>query len=254
MMKTIVWFLAFALALVAGSGAPFAAGADKSPTAILDHVDDIYRGSSSHAKMTLHVVTAHATRDMEIEAWSKGKDRFLIRIIGPEKERGTGTLKLGNNVWNYFPKIDRLTKISASMMGGSWMGSHVTNGDLVKQSRMSADYDHKKTFEGARDGTNVIELSLTPKPNAAVVWGKIVVTVRAEDMMPRTIVYYDEDGKLSQTTTFADYKTMGGRLVPSVMRVVPASKPKELTEIRYHSLEFNLPLNDDFFSQRNLQK
>ncbi|HSM60514.1 MAG TPA: outer membrane lipoprotein-sorting protein, partial [Longimicrobiales bacterium] len=65
--------------------------------------------------------------------------------------------------------------------------------------------------------------------------------------------YYDEDGALERTITFHDFRTMGGRLVPSTMLVVPADEPGESTRLIYHELEFDVPLEAEFFSLRNLR-
>ena len=68
------------------------------------------------------VVTRHWTRTMAMEAWSKGTERSLVRILSPQKERGTATLMVGNDLFTYLSKTDRTVKISGGMMGGSWMG------------------------------------------------------------------------------------------------------------------------------------
>ena len=115
---------------------------------ILDKVDDLYRGTSSHGKMTMEVVTSHWNRTLSLEFWSKGKDKSLVRILAPLKEKGTATLRSGNEIWNYLPKVNRVVKLPSSMMSASWMGSHFTNDDLVKQSRFADDY----TFEVTRQG------------------------------------------------------------------------------------------------------
>jgi outer membrane lipoprotein-sorting protein len=221
---------------------------------ILDHVDDLYRGSSSHSTMRMHVVTAQATRDLDIEQWTKGTDRFRMTILAPQKERGISTLMLRGNVWNYFPKIDKLVKLSSSMMGATWMGSHITNNDLAKRQRMRDNYAAAATFEGARYGQSVIELTLTPKPDAPVVWGKIVLVVKAEDHNPIRAFYYDDGVKLAQTVTFSADKRFGRRTLPSSMKFIPAAKPKEYTEVRWRALEFNVDVDDDKFSVRDLQK
>ncbi|WP_394834221.1 outer membrane lipoprotein-sorting protein [Pendulispora rubella] len=237
---------------------PAQAGTRTEPTAdlaaILDYVDDLYSSKSSHTSVAMHVVTEHATRDMKMETWSKGEERFLVRILAPEKEAGTSTLKNGTNVWNYFPKINQVTKVSASLMNAGWMGSHVTNGDIVKRNRMSQSYTYAKSFEGDREGQNVIELTLDPKPNAPVVWGKVVVIVRRSDRNPLQIRYYDEGKALAQTWSFSDIRKLGGRDVPTTIKVVPASKPREYTELHYTSMELNIALDDTLFSQRSLQK
>jgi hypothetical protein len=136
---------------------------------------------------------------------------------------------------------------------GSWMGSHFTNDDLVKESRIVDDYDIRLSYEGPRDGVPVWEFYLTPLPEAAVVWGHIEWQVRKADDMPIWVRYYDEDGALVRTLSFSDYKVMGGRLVPAVMLVVPTDKPTESTKMIYHDLEFGLNLTPDYFSLRNLR-
>ncbi len=242
---------------VLAAGVPIAVGADSarlSAREMLEKVDDLYRGNSSYGKMTMKVVTAHWTREMMVEGWSKGKHKSLMRILSPRKEKGTTTLKSGNNIWNYLPKVKRVIKVPSSMMGGSWMGSHFTNDDLVKESRMSDDYDFKTTFEGKRNGEDVIDITCMPKPEAAVVWGKLVVTVRTSDMQPLAVLYFNEDQELARTMTFSDIKEMGGRRIPTAMKMVPADKPSEYTMFRYDKIEFDVPLKDNIFSLRSLQR
>jgi outer membrane lipoprotein-sorting protein len=202
----------------------------------------------------MRVVTEHYSREMKMEGWSRGKDYSLIRILAPKKEKGTATLKAGKDIWNYLPKIRRVIKVPSSMMGGSWMGSHFTNDDLVKESRMADDYDHEVTFRGDREGVRVIDLTLMPKPLAAVVWGKVVVTVMEKDFMPVGVDYFDEDMIMTRTMAYSDPKQLGGRTLPVRMRIAPTDKTGEYTEILYHEIEFDLDLSEDIFTLRNLQK
>jgi len=229
------------------------AHAQRTGRDIIDHVDRIMRGESSQGVATMEVVTEHWQRSMTMDIWSLGTEYALIRITAPKKEAGTATLKAGDDIWNYLPRVDRTIKIPASLMMGSWMGSHFTNDDIVKESRLIEDYDIAIGYEGLRDGVEVWELDLAPKPEAAVVWGRIVYQVRKRDMMPTWARYYDEDGALVRTFTFSDYKTMGGRLVPARMDARPEDKPTERTTILYSELEFDIGLDRGFFSLRALR-
>jgi outer membrane lipoprotein-sorting protein len=220
---------------------------------IIDHVDRIMRGESSYGTATMEVVTENWERQMSMEVWSLGTEYSLIRITAPKKEQGTATLKAGDEIWNYLPRVDRTIKIPASMMMGAWMGSHFTNDDLVKESRLIEDYDIAISFDGSRDGATVWELTLTPKPEAAVVWGRIEYQVRQDDWMPTWARYYDEDDDLVRTMTFTDFRVLGGRLVPAVMDVRPEDKPGERTTVRYESLEFDIGIDESFFSLRALR-
>ncbi len=213
---------------------------------ILREIEDMWRGTSSHSVLIMQVKTAHYTRDMRMEGWSKGKDKTLVRILAP--------LKSGNDIYSYLPKTDRTIKLTSGMMMGSWMGSHFTNDDLVKESRMEEDYDPSISFEGNRDGMDIIEFTLIPKPDAAVVWGKIVAIVLARDYMPLKYYYYDEDMNIARTMSFSMFEMLGGKVRPKVMKVVPADKPDEYTELVYKELELNISLEDPFFSISSLKR
>jgi outer membrane lipoprotein-sorting protein len=200
------------------------------------------------------VVTRRWTRTLTMRVWSEGTDKALIKVTAPAKEAGTVTLKTGDEIWNYLPKIDRTIRVPTSMMMASWMGSHFTNDDLVKDSRLVRDYDIALEFSGPRDGADVWEFTLTPRPEAAVVWGKIVLQVRQGDLMPTWATYYGEDGGLRRTMRFSDYGMMGGRLVPAATTVVPADKPDESTVIRYRRLAFDVRLPPETFTLGALKR
>jgi outer membrane lipoprotein-sorting protein len=221
---------------------------------ILATVDDLWRGDSSYAVVTMQVKTEHYTRNMRMEGWSKGKERTLFRVLEPLREKGTMTLKSGNHIYTYLPKTDRTIRLTSGMMMGSWMGSHLTNDDLVKEARLEEDYDAAISFEGMRDGHNIIEFTLTPRPDAPVVWGKLLLIIMADSYTPLVELYYDEDMDLARTFTFSDMKMLGGRERPAVLRVVPADEPDEYTEFVYEQLELNIPVNDAIFTKQSLKR
>lgn len=231
-----------------------AVGEDTRASKILEEVDDLWRSTSSSATVTMQVKTKHYTRTVTMESWSKGREKSLVRILSPKKEKGTATLKFGNNIYTYLPKTDRTIRLTSSMMMGSWMGSHFTNDDLVKESRLADDYAPRITYEGMRHGQQVIEFTLTPKPDAPVVWGKIVITVYAETHIPIHSEYYDEDMIKVRTMEFSDIQHMDGRDVPLVLKVIPTDKPDEYTELVYDKITFDIPLDDDFFSLTQLRR
>jgi hypothetical protein len=221
---------------------------------ILEQVDDLWRGESSFAEMTMEVKTEHYERSMKLKAWSLGKDHSLMLITYPPKDRGVATLKVDKDIWNYLPRVNRVIRVPTSMMMANWMGSHFTNDDLVKESRMSEDYESEVTFEGERDGTAIYELTLIPNPDAPVVWGRIEFTVIQDTLIPVRGLYYDEEGILTRTMEFSEVKVLGGREVPAVMTLIPEDKPEERTVITYDSLDLDLDLDIGFFSRANITR
>jgi len=236
-------------------GPPSAAAADdEEARAILLEIDDLWRATSSQGRVRMRVQTENYTRTLLMDSWSKGKDKSLIRILSPLKEKDTVSLKSGNTMYTYLPKTDRTIRLTSSMMMGSWMGSHFTNDDLVKESRLSEDYDPAITFRGERNGRQVIEFTLNPHADAAVVWGRIVMEVTADEHLPIIASYFDEDNILARTIVFHDIQEMGGRRLPALLKVVPADTPGEFTELVYESLRFDLDLPDSFFSLQELRR
>ena len=221
---------------------------------IVERVDRMMRGDSSRGTVQMEIVTRRWTRTLSLEIHSHGTEQALIRVLEPKKEAGTATLKSGSDIWNYLPKIDRTIRVPTSMMMGSWMGSHFTNDDLVKESELVRDYEISMEFEGVRDEQLVWDILLTPYPDAPVVWGKVLYRVRQKDLMPVFARYFGEDGELKRTAVFSDYREMGGRLVPAAMKMIPEDKPEEYTLISYRNLEFDLPIPEGTFSLAALRR
>lgn len=252
MKKTVLTIAGICLGLL--SNATFASSAELDAKQILDRVDDVWRGDSAQGKMTMKVVTAHWTRELKIEFWSKGKDKSLMRILAPKKEMGTTTLMVEHNIWNYLPKVKRVIKVPSSMMGGSWMGSHFTNDDLVKDSRMADDYTFEISFNGKQDRKNVIEITCIPNEDAAVVWGKIIVQVEQDTYLPTKMTYFNEDLEVARTMIFSDVRRMADRTIPAVATIIPADEPKESTTVTYEEIAFDVPIQDNLFSKRSLER
>ena len=229
-------------------------GAEVDPAQILNHVDDLYRGNKARGTIAMKVVTEHWTRSLKLAFWSQGTDHTLARILSPKKEKGTATLRVGNDVWNYLPKVKRVIKVPGSMMGSSWMGSHFTNDDLVRQTRMAEDYNFTVTFSGERAGRVIYEVTCIPKEDAAVVWGKIVVEVLQKGYLPIRTRYYDEELALARTMAFGEVRKSGSRVIPMRLKITPEDKAGEYTEVIYQDLRFDVKLKSDMFTLRQLQR
>ncbi len=235
---------------------PAASAEEAKPTLeeLLDGVDDVQRGESSQARVSMHVKTRRWERTLVMESWSQGEDKSLIRIVSPAKEAGTSTLMVDDNVWNYLPKVDRTMKLPASMMSGSWMGSHFTNNDLISSDRLADDFSYELKAEPGVDGSKHWIIECVPKEDAAIVWGKVIVHVRGEDRIPDQITYWDEDGELVRTMSFLDIQELDGRKVPMKMKLVPTDSPDEFTEVTYESLVFDPELPASTFTLQSLRK
>lgn len=226
-------------------------GASPSVDDLLNTVDELYRSNSSYAKVEMEVITPHWERKMKLDMWSKGLDKTFIRILSPKKDKGVATLRVKNNMWNYFPKIDRTIKIPPSMRMGAWMGSDFTNDDLVKETTLKKDYSSRLVSQES-EPHYIIELK--PRKGTVSVWDKIQVFILKKNMLPTKQEFYDERGNLVRTLLFKDIKVMDGRTLPSVMELIPHKKKGQKTIVRYLKAEFDKGIKKSIFTRKNLQK
>lgn len=227
---------------------------DQRAREIVGGVARLFASKSSIATVEMQIVKPDLQRTISMQLWSLGESKILVRIHQPPEDAGTAILKVGDKTWLYLPKANRTVEMPASMMMTPWMGSDFTLNDVVGQSRLADDYAIATSYMGYRGGAAVSEYTLTPKPAAAVVWGKITLEVRQADLMPVWQRYYDEEGKLIRELSFSEYKYVSGRLIPTQLVMRPLDKTGEQTTITYKDLVFDAPINDETFSLKNLKQ
>jgi outer membrane lipoprotein-sorting protein len=251
--RDIVFRLTMAAALMASASAWSSpqALADHEVGRLLDSMDRLYRSDASYGEVEMIVTTPNWTRRLEMEMWTQGLDRVFIRINSPKKDAGAATLRDHREMWNYFPKIDKVMKIPPSMMMGAWMGSDFTNDDIVKENTLRDDFDAAMLES---DDPAVHMLELIPKEETPSVWGRIVLTLRKDDLLPVEETYYDEKGRPARVMRFSETRTFGSRTVPSRMTIESLSKPGHITTVRYVSATFDEPVDESIFTLRNLRR
>jgi len=248
-MRAAAVLIAFALA-IAGS----AAAQEPSARELVDRVDTLLWGRTLQGEFEMTIATPRWQRTLALRAWMERPKRSFIRILAPAKEKGIGSLRIGAEMWNYLPNVERTVKIPPSMMLQPWMGSDFTNDDLVKQSSAVDDYTQRILRTETTEGGAAYVVEALPGQDAAVVWGKILYWVRKTDFIPLKQEYYSERGELVRVMTFSRLRLMGGRTIPTKWEMRPSDKPGNVTTIVVKSALYDRPIDPEIFTQRNLQK
>jgi len=220
---------------------------------IIKKVDQKMRGNFSYQELEMKIVRPDWERSITMKSWTKGTTYALILITAPAKEKGQVFLKRDKEMWNWVPSIERMIKIPPSMMMQSWMGSDFTNDDLVRESSIVVDYEHNYLGDEDINGITCWKLELDPKPEAPVVWGKIISWIDKEYNQLK-VEYYDEDGYLVNIMNQTDIKKMDDREIPTHLEMIPADEEGKKTVINILSASFDNPIPENFFSQQNMQR
>ena len=136
----------------------------------------------------------------------------------------------------------------------SWMGSDFTNDDLVNESSLVKDYTSEMLGEENIRGYDCYQIKLLPKTDAPVVWGKIIMWVSKDEYHWLRAEYYDEEENLVNTEILSEIKKMDDRKMPTRLEMIPADEEGHKTILIFNEIEFNIDIDESFFSQQNMRR
>jgi hypothetical protein len=242
---------ALACALLAAWLGAGLAAAPPDVEGVLARIDDLYRSKSSIARIEIAVANPRSSRTMRLKAWTRGEEEVLVLVESPARDAGTATLRVGQNLWNWLPRISRTIRVPPAMMLGSWMGTDFTNDDLVKESSLRKDFSSR--IERRSQDPPGWWLTLEVRPGTVGRWARIELLV-GDDGLPVEERHFDRKGRLARTMRFDEVKVLGGRRLPARMVLVPADTEGQRTEMRYLEVQFDVKVPDDTFSLSRLER
>lgn len=226
----------------------------QNATEIVRRADAKMRGKTMQAEMVIRTVRPTWTREMTVKTWALGTQYSMILIKSPQKDEGISFLKRKKEVWNWMPVLERTIKLPPSMMSQSWMGTDFNNDDLVRESSVLEDYTHSFLNDTTIGDRVCYKILMKPKPESAIVWDKVIVSIDKKDYLELNSLFYDEDGELVNIMNATDIKMMDNRLIPTRMEMIPADKRNQKTELIYKQILYDRPLEESFFAIENMKK
>ncbi len=247
----IARLVAFLLAALSTSALPAAEGDAPLPqltareliTAAIDQT----RGRTSFAEMEMEVHRPDWQRTSSIIAWTRGREDALIRFTAPPRDAGNATLKNGDQMWTFTPRLNRVVRLPYSMMSQSWAGSDFSYNDLSRTDALLKHYRHE-LVEARRDGERIVyTIDSIPDADAPVVWGRQRLVLRDDHVLLEQ-TFFDQDGVALKRMETLEIGELGGRLIPRVMRMRRLDEDDHWTEVRYADAQFDLDIPDRRFT------
>lgn len=224
---------------------------------IIRGAEDLMRGATSKGVYKMEVIRPDYHASYEMKFWDdRDGDRSLMVITKSStgKDDGTVFLKKEGNLWMYLPKAGKKLRMPPSMMMDPWMGSDLTNDDLVHESSISEDYDSRIISEEKVSGGARYTLELVPHEDAPVVWGKIIFVIDMPGYIAVRGEYYDEGGRKARTISYSKVMTLGGRKMPTVMEVIPGDKKGQRTVLTIVDIRFGISVSKDYFDVNQMER
>ena len=219
---------------------------------LVGKVLDQTRGMTSYSELTMTVKRPEWTRKSSFTVWTRGREDALIRFTAPPRDVGNATLKKGDQMWTFSPKIKRTVRLPKSMMSQGWAGSDFSYNDLARSDSLLQHYELAIVLEQNEDDHTVYTIEAIPKENAPVVWGKEVLKLR-DDYVLLEHSFYDQDLKLVKWIETQDIATFDERPIPKKLRMKNTDDEEKWTEIEYTHAEFDVELDDNKFTLFSLR-
>ncbi len=224
-------------------------------TDIIRKSEKAVRGNSMVGIYEITIKTRKWTRTMKMKSWERRtQKKSFSEITSPAKDAGNRFLLIDQDMRQYVPKLQKAIKISPSMMLQSWMGSDFTNDDIVKESSISKDYFHTLAGTENVDGHDCYKIIMKPKPESAVVWGKIIYFARKSDSLPVREEFYNEHGVMKKVMTLGEFRRMHDRVIPTLYKMETVRKKGRYTLMKIKYAKFNLKIPSRVFTLQNLKR
>ncbi len=250
-MKKILSLVILILVVLIGTSS-WAMTADE----ILDEVEartTEFETQKALAKMTLiDSKGKEETREMVMYAKDEGEDvvSIIVRFLSPADVKGVTLLSLqgGESMYLYMPAYRKVRRIASSEKNEKFMGTDFTY-DELGGSYSREDYDSTLVEENEE----VYKLELIPRDPESN-YSKLLMEVDKEKFYFRRIEFYDKDDNLWKTLEILEVEEDEDGSITIKKIDLTDLKENHKTVMEMEEIEKNIPLPDNFFSVRTIQR
>lgn len=244
--------LALALTVLGIAAAQQYADAD----ALIAAVEARPEPATTQATLTMTITTAGGqTLTREMQTWSEGTTKRIIKFVAPADIRGSGFLTLtaedgAEEKLVYLPALDRVRRIAGGQQGDSFFGSDFAYEDITGIDQ--ADYTHE--LLEVRDGP-VYVVQAMPTPESGSSYERLVLEVPEATLVPQRVEYY-RAGELIKVLTVSGLEEVDGYTVATERRMesVAGGQVSTYTVITQTDLVMDEPLPAEVFTERFLRR
>jgi hypothetical protein len=208
---------------------------------------DQTRGISSYAEFSMVIHRPDWERTSSLKSWTRGREDALIRFVAPAKDAGNATLKLGNKMWTFTPKLNRTIRLPYSLMSQSWGGSDFSYTDLSRSDNWLNEYELSIASVTMKDDHKIYRLVAIPHDEAPVVWGKEEMLIR-DDYVLLLHTFFDQSMEPLKKLEALEIGERDGRVMATRMRMVKLNAPEKYTELIWGEADFDVELEDQMFT------
>ena len=205
----------------------------------------------STVKMT--VTKGDRVKVYRMHSYGRGADEAAVEYLEPARDKGTRMLKMKEDLWMFLPSIEKTQKISGHMLRQSMMGSDFSYEDMMQAQSWYKQYKGAVTGEEPCGANKCWKVELNAIVND-VSYPKRITWVDQTTYVPVKQELYALSGMLLKTWEMSEPKPFGDKMFPTRMVVEDKVQKGSRTELYFESITFAVPLAEEVFSTRWLER
>ncbi|MCX7028155.1 MAG: outer membrane lipoprotein-sorting protein [Spirochaetes bacterium] len=200
----------------------------------------------------MEIISGKKTKVKTMKAWASGKDKAFIEYNNPE-DRGVRFLKLGKNLWMYFPKERDTVKIAGALLRQGMMGSDFSYEEAMESDNLITGYSASMAGKEVIDDRPCVVLELKAKSKDSS-YARRRLWVDEERNIILKAELYAKSSLLLKTSRTLKVVKLGTRYFPSVVELADAIKKDSRTVLTMDELSLDESIDDSRFSLQTLTK
>ncbi|MDP3981747.1 MAG: outer membrane lipoprotein-sorting protein [Chlamydiota bacterium] len=219
-----------------------------------------YAGNDGKAKVMMELVNkAGQRRIRELTMLRKdyqegGQQKYFTYFHKPSDVKDTTLMVYkypdrDDDRWLFIPAINLVKRIAANDKYSSFVGSDFTYEDV--SGRKPEEDAHLLLREDKLDGRTCFVIESIPKGSS--VYTKRISWIDKTNFLPLKEEFYDKQDELYRQFEAVEIKDVGG-IMTITKRLMRNVKTGHRTEVTFETVEYNLGIEDDVFSERYLRR
>lgn len=220
---------------------------------IIARVDANAYVDSGFFKSTMVIRTGRRELVKQMETWTDGDGNGLVTFVNPA-DRGTKYLKLGNELWMYFPDADDLVKISGHMLRQGFMGSDFSYEEAIESRRLEDLYTFTLTGVEPCDDATCYVIEAVARPGVQVTYAQRRIWVDTELFAVRKEELLAAGGRLLKVARVDRIEEIAGRNFATQVTMEDILRPGSSTTLTLDHVELGVEIPEGLFSLRSLMR
>lgn len=248
MKRYAILICSAALALVGAAAAAAAPSADE----VLARVDANSSFETIRYAGRMEISSGGETRVKTMEAAAQGASKAFVEFTNPE-DRGVRYLKLGKDLWMYFPRERDTVKISGHLLKEGMMGSDLSYEDALESRDYRERYSASLAGEEVLDGRSCVVVRLDAKV-ADAPYERRVLWIDAERWVSLKEEMYAKSGKLLKVSRSLAVERIGARWFPTRVELESKLRRGTKTVFSMEGVKLDVPVDQRQFTMGALVK